>query len=134
MKTSRLQLAGIIARRVLDRKFGTRDAVSLAAYLLEERRTGDVDSLLRDVQAVWAESGYVEVVATSAHELTPQVVRDIEAEARKIYPEAKRIAVTARLDPEVVGGVRLDFAGHQLDLSIAARLQQFKTLAVHGKD
>ena len=134
MKTSRTQLAGIIGRRTLARQFGKAEVKSLAAYLLEEKRTGDVDSLLRDVQAVWAEHGFVEVVATSAHELSPQVVRDIEAEVRTIYPEAKRIAVAARLDPEVVGGVRLDFAGHQLDLSVAARLQQFKTLAVHGKD
>lgn len=134
MRASRLQLAGIIAQRTLERKFSKRDVMSLAAYLLEEKRTGEVDSLLRDVQAVWAERGFVEVVAASAHDLTLQIVRDIETEVRTVYPEAKRIVVAPKLEPEVVGGVRLEFADHQLDLSIAAKLQQFKTRAVHGKD
>lgn len=134
MKVPRKQLAGIVAQQTLAGGFGRAHVRSLAAYLLETGRTSEVDSLLRDVRQAWAERGYVDVTAASARPLAPSAERSIVAEVRSVYPEAKRIAVTPHIDSALVGGVRLDFAGHQLDLSIAGELQQFKTLAAHGKD
>jgi len=134
MKTPRTQLARIIASRTLKHGITKPDARALAAYLLEERRVGDVASLVRDVQADWADAGYVEVVAASAHELSPEVLKDIEAEARKAYPEAKTIHITQELQPDLVGGVKLTIVGRQLDLTIRSKLQQFKMWATNGKD
>jgi F0F1-type ATP synthase delta subunit len=134
MKTPRTDIASIIARRTLQSGMSKAEAMSLAAYLLEEGRTGELDSLLRDVQADWAKDGVVEVIASSAHELSPQVMKDIEAEARSIYKDAKRIIITTKIDPEIVGGVRLAFVDYRLDLSVAGELKKFKTLATNGKD
>ena len=135
MKAPRKQIAGVIADMSLAGQALTKvQATSLAAYLLETRRTGELDSLLRDVQSAWADQGYVEVIAASAHELSPQVVSDIEAEARRIYPDATRIVMTPKLDPAVVGGVQLSMVDYRLDLSVAGELKKFKLLAVHGKD
>ena len=134
MKTPRTDIAGIIARRTLRGGMSKAEITSLAAYLLEEGRTGELDSLLRDVQADWAKDGVVEVIASSAHELSPQVRKDIEAEARSIYRDAKRITVTSKLDPAVVGGVQLAFVDYRLDMSVAGELKKFKALATNGKD
>jgi F0F1-type ATP synthase delta subunit len=134
MKVPRKKIADIIARRALSKGFNKTQATSVAAYLLDEGRTGELDSLLRDVEEDWAEQGFVEVIATSAHELSAKVLQDIEVEVRKLYPNAKRIQVTPELDRSTVGGVRLVFANHRLDLSVASELQKFKTLAVQGKD
>lgn len=134
MKTPRSHLARIIAGRTLKSGLSKPMAQQLAAYLLEENRTGELASLIRDVQAEWAREGYVEVVAASAHELSPQVMKDIEAEARKVYPEAKTIRITPQLQPDLVGGVALTIIDHRLDLTTKAKLQQFKMMAVNGKE
>jgi F0F1-type ATP synthase delta subunit len=61
-------------------------------------------------------------------------MKDIETEAQSIYKDAKRIIITTKVDPEVVGGVRLAFVDYRLDLSVAGELKKFKTLATNGKD
>lgn len=134
MKAPRKRVAQVIADDTLSHGFDAAQAHSIAAYLLEERRTNELNSLLRDVQESWAERGYVEVVVHSAHELSDQVQRDVETEVRALYPNAKHVTVTGAIDPTVVGGVRLEFANRQLDLSIQSELNKFKTLAVKGKD
>ena len=134
MKTSLRTIAGIVARQSLGSTFGRPQAKALAAYLLSEHRTGELNSLLRDVQETWAEEGTVEVTATSARPLTEGVEADIEREVRRIYPNAKRIVISPRIDPSVIGGVRLSFVDYQLDLTIAGEVQKFKSLLTRGKD
>lgn len=134
MKTPRTRIAGVVADRTL--KSGTSQQLSreLAAYLLAERRTGELDSILRDVRADWAKAGYVEVVARSAHQLSDAVRADIERQAQSLYPAAKQIVVSQVLDPEVIGGVRLTIIDRQLDLSIETTLHRFKQLTLSGKE
>jgi F0F1-type ATP synthase delta subunit len=124
----------VIADRTLSRGASKRLSRELAAYLLTERRTGELDSLLRDVQADWAEAGHVEVVATSAFPLTPAVRRDIEKRVKAVYPRAKQVVINEVRDPAVIGGVRLNLPDRQLDLSVRTKLHRFKQLATAGKD
>jgi F0F1-type ATP synthase delta subunit len=134
MKTSRTRIAHTVADRAL--RGGSKKKLSqeVAAYLLSERRVGDLDSLLRDVQADWATAGFVEVLAASAHPLSAAVKADIEKRIKPLYPSAKRIIVTEVHDPAVIGGVRLSLANQQLDLSIEAKLNKFKQLTTAGKE
>ncbi len=128
MKASRTKLAHFIADKTLKDGVSRQFSQEVAAYLLSEHRVSELDSLLRDVQADWAGSGHVEVIASSAHPLTPMVRADIKAQVKQLYPTAKQIIVTEVHDPEVVGGVRLRLANQQLDLSIEAKLNRFKQL------
>jgi F0F1-type ATP synthase delta subunit len=98
------------------------------------KRTNELDSLLRDIRDAWARHGFVEVTAAGAHELSDKTREDITAEVRKLYPDARHIEIVETLDPSVVGGVRIEFANRQLDLSIENELSRFKTLAVNRKD
>jgi len=107
---------------------------SVASYLLETRRTGELDSLLRDISADWARVGQVEVLARSVHPLDDAARQDIIARVKPLYPKADKITVTGILDPEVVGGVRLSVADQQLDLSVEAKLNKFKQLVRAGKE
>ena len=133
MKTSRLQLSRLIARQTLAEQPNNL-AKQVAAYLISEHRTGELASLMRDVQAERAEHGYVEVVAHCAHELSEGVRRDIEAEARQLFPAARHVTVTEQLEPDLIGGVRLEIVDRQLDLSTRGQLQKFKMLAARGKE
>jgi F0F1-type ATP synthase delta subunit len=134
MKTSRTRIAHTIADRAMHGSSKKKLSQEVAAYLLSERRVGDLASLLRDVQADWAEAGFVEVLATSAHPLDAAVKANIEKRIKPLYPNAKRIIVTEVHDPAVIGGVRLSLANQQLDLSIETKLNKFKQLTTAGKE
>lgn len=131
MKASRTRLATTIADRTLqDGAISPEYARELAAYLLAERRSGELDSLLRDVQLAWAQAGYVEVLAYTAHPLTDVVKTEIAQEVQKHVAADARVVVTEVHDAHVVGGVRLAFAGQQLDMSVQAKLHKLKQLTV----
>ena len=134
MKTPRTRISSTIADRTLNSvRSGQKSAVQsvakeVAAYLLAENRVGELDSVLRDVQADWAEAGYVEVLAASAHPLSSDVRANITKQVKGLYPDAKQVIVTEVPDPTVIGGVRLSLANQQLDLSVEAKLNKFKQL------
>lgn len=134
MKTPRHQIAAALAQRSLGSVNTAEFAKEIAAYLLTARRTNELNSLLRDVSQYRADHGVVEVMALSAHPITKSVRTDIEQQVRVLYPSAKTVIVTERHDATVVGGVRLEFANQQLDLSVRAKLNRFKQLTAQGKE
>jgi F0F1-type ATP synthase delta subunit len=130
-KISRLKIAAVLADKV-DAGVGERQlSREIAAYLLNVRRTSELDSLLRDVMQIRADRGIVEVVAATAHPLTPTVIADIEKNIRTHFPTAKKVIVSEIHDDEVVGGVRLELANQQLDFSVRAKLNRFKQLTTN---
>jgi F-type H+-transporting ATPase subunit delta len=133
MKAPRTKIANTIADRSLKGTDSASLAKEVAAYLLSEGRVGELDSILRDVQADWADAGFVEVLAASAHPLSSDVKANITKQIKSLYPDAKQVIVTEVLDPEVIGGVRLSLANQQLDLSVEAKLNKFKQLTA-GKE
>jgi F0F1-type ATP synthase delta subunit len=134
MKAPRNRISKAIADRALKGGSDKKLAQEVAAYLLAERRTHELNSVLRDVQADWAEAGHVEVVASSAYPLTAAVKADINKQISKLFPNARTITVNEENDPEVIGGVRLSLANQQLDLSVEAKLNKFKQLTLSGKE
>lgn len=134
MKVARTRIAHAVADRTLKQGASRQLSRELAAYLLTERRTGELDSLLRDIQADWAEAGHVEVVARSAFPLTTIVRTDITRRVKAIYPDAKRVVINEIHDPEIIGGVRLNLPDQQLDLSLRTKLNTFRQLATQRKD
>ena len=107
-----------------------RVVVALGIYrsAIDSGRTGDLEPLLRDMAKQRVLAGIVEVTAFSAHSLAASVISDIHSEAKKLYPQAKRIIINERHDPDLIGGVRLEFPDYQLDLSIRSQLNRFRTL------
>jgi F0F1-type ATP synthase delta subunit len=134
MKVARTRIAHVVADRTLKQGASRQLSRELAAYLLTERRTGELDSLLRDIQADWAEAGHVEVVARSAFPLTVAVRTDITKRVKAIYPQAKQVVINEVHDPEAIGGVRLNLPDRQLDLSLRTKLNKFRQLATQRKD
>lgn len=124
-KLSRHELAEVVAN-LLEKNSSQRTAKSLAAYLLEQNRVGELDSLLRDLKQHRAEQGgVVELNAISAFKLSEQVKQDIQAQIKQLYPGVRQIIINERLDETVVSGVRLELANQQLDLTSRSKLNQF---------
>lgn len=130
MKASRTRLARLIADKTLKQGVSRRFNKEVAAYLLSEHRTNELDSLIRDVQADWAEAGHVEVVTRSAHALTGPVKDDIRREVKKVHPGAKQIVINEVVDPYIVAGVRLNLPDRELDLDARTKLNRFKQLVI----
>lgn len=134
MKAPRTRLARLVADQTLKQGVSKRFDREIAAYLLSEGRTNELDSLLRDVMNDWAEAGHVEVTARSAYPLTPAIQADIRREVKKVHPGAKQIVINEVVDPAIVGGVRLNLPNRQLDLSIRSKLNRFKQSVSAGKE
>ncbi|HSW79484.1 MAG TPA: F0F1 ATP synthase subunit delta [Candidatus Saccharimonadales bacterium] len=115
------QVAAVLA----DKSFSAKE---IAAYLLETGRTGELNSLTRDIVKVRAERGIVEATVVSAREITPGVRDEMTATVKKLFPEAKQIILNERIDANIIGGVRMEFPDSQLDLSIRNKLNRFKAL------
>jgi F0F1-type ATP synthase delta subunit len=130
MRAKRSKIASVVADKALKKGQTTQFSKEVAAYLLNERRANDLSSIMRDVQEAWAEAGYINVVATSAHNLTSEINRRIESIVKEIYPNANKIAIDHKHDLEVIGGVRLELAHIQLDLTIEGKLNMFKQLTI----
>jgi F0F1-type ATP synthase delta subunit len=134
MKLSRYQLAEVLAERSMSSFDSRTFSEEIAAYLLTEGRTGDLDSLIRDIMDYRAQHGIVEVRAISAHDLTPTIRKDITDRVKRQYPHAKSVIVSSLHDPLVIGGVRLELPNEQLDLSVRAKLSRFKQLTTAGRN
>lgn len=128
MNPSRHQLAEAIGKRSLRVSNSKKLAAQVAAYLLETNQTASLESLLRDVMAYRAEHGVVEARAVSAHELSGEVRRQIRLILQDQYPAMKESLVDSEIDPAVIGGVRIELPGEQLDATVAAKLNLFKKL------
>ncbi len=129
MKTPRNQIASVIAKLSLNSDVKSEDlGQEIAAYLLSEKRTGELDSLLRDVVSYRADQGIVEVTAVSANRLTPETRDEIRVQVHELYEGAQKIIINERVNKNIVGGVRLELIGRQLDLSVRAKLNRFKKL------
>jgi F0F1-type ATP synthase delta subunit len=131
-KVSRLKIAAAVADRIAEGLSEQQLSREIAAYLLSSRRTGELDSVMRDVMELRADEGIVEVTAVSAHPITDAVRTDIETTVRTHFPAAKKVIVSEQHDTSVVGGVRLELANSQLDLSVRAKLSRFKQLTNTG--
>lgn len=130
MKTPLHQLARVLAKRsMLPKLDQAQFAREIAAYLLETSRTGDVNSLAREmVKARTEQASIVEVTAVSAHELSDSVRSDIRTLTEKLFPQAKYIVLNERQEADIIGGVRLELPDAQLDLTVRGKLNRFKTL------
>jgi F0F1-type ATP synthase delta subunit len=133
-KLSRRHLAEVLGEKTLHIHDAKALTQSIAAFLLESGHTGDLGSLMRDIQAYRAEHGIVEATVVSAFPINKQVETDVRSVLHELYPHAKTMIINERVNPEIVGGLRLELAHDQLDLTVQGKLNTFKRLTALRKD
>lgn len=119
-----VQVLAKLSKELPVKKFATE----VANYLLSENRTGELDSLSRDLVSYRIKDGVVEVTAVSAYELTTGALSEVKAKVKQLYPKAHKIIINQRIDQDQVGGVRLELPDQQLDLTLRGKLNKFKQL------
>ena len=133
MSTTRHHLAQVIGERTMHVTNVKKLANEIAAYLLISGGTAELDSLMRDVMAYRAEHGVVEAEAVSVSPLSSKDISDVKNILKHEYPRAKTFTVDQHQDPAVMGGIKLDLPGEQLDLTVRAQVNKFKRLTTSGK-
>lgn len=128
MSFSRTKLANEIADKLANGE-ATGLAKQIAAYLIDSGKTGQLNSLVRDVmQMQKSKNNVLELTAISAHELGQEQIDDIESLVKNTSPGSGKVIINRQIDPSIIGGVRLEFANHLLDLSASAKLSRLKQL------
>ncbi len=134
MKVPRHILAQTIAERTLHISDSALLAREIAAYLLTERRTAELESILRDVMQYRASQGILEAELVSAYDVDQHVIEEVRQLLRRAYPKAKTVHISPRTDASVIGGLRVDMANEQLDMTLAAKLSTLKRLTAIDKE
>lgn len=97
----------------------------VAAYLVAERRVDEADLIVRDTESALAARGVVVADVTSASSLSAESRNAIEKFLVSTM-DARKVAFRETTDPTVIGGVRVETAGQQLDATFKTRLNQLK--------
>lgn len=98
----------------------------IAAYLIDNRATKDLEAIMREVERLRAEKGIVEATLVSAYPLTERVKAESKKLIQKQHPAAKAIVLNENVDPSVLGGLRIETGQTQFDTTIKAKLHKLE--------
>lgn len=98
----------------------------LAAFLIDNKRTNELDLIVRDIEYQLLLRGIVLAHVTSAFELASET-RAAITKMIKDKTDAKTIELQQLIEPNLLGGIRLDLPGMQLDNTISRRLTTLRT-------
>lgn len=120
-KLSNKELASVILQ-LSSKVSSKRLSKDVANYLASERRTSDLDAIMREVARQRQEAdGVTEVTATSAYPLSDNARREL----KKLLGIEKAV-VNEVIDKDTIGGVRMETSETMLDLTVRNRLNQLK--------
>lgn len=121
-KLSRRKIAELWADELIKGRDITKQ---IAAYLVSERRVDEAALIVRDTESALAERGIVVADLMSAHGLSDESRAAIQ-KFLTVRLGAQKVAFREQHDQSVIGGVRVDVAGQQLDATLRTRLNQLK--------
>lgn len=120
-KLSRRKLATYVANQAKDYIVPAALLKELAGYLVASRRVREADLVVRAIEDELATRGLVVADVASAHALSADEKAQI---AQRIG--AEHVVLRETVDPTLIGGVRIKTPGHEMDATIANKLQALK--------
>ena len=120
MNASRKQLITALLKLVDESSDRVALANSIAAYLINERRSKELGGLLRTLERTRYENdGILEVHAASATPLS----QEAKVLIKQLF-KADKVQIHEEHDADLIGGVRLRALDKVADLSISTKLQK----------
>lgn len=93
----------------------------IAAYLIETRRTKEISLLIKDIEHELMQRGTVTATVTSAFKLGDTSLSSIKSMIRRLT-DTKHVNLSTDVDRAVLGGIKLELPGKELDNTIARKL------------
>jgi F-type H+-transporting ATPase subunit delta len=119
-RLSRRKIAVYASEKLLSGTSKKEVLRELAAYLIDTRRTRELELLVRDIEDVLASRGVVVADVVSAHPLTAT----LKAEVNKMI--GGKVHIREAIDESVLGGIRIDLPGKRFDGTIRHKLNALK--------
>ena len=121
-RLSRRKIATFVTDKLLAGNHQAHEVMrELAAYLVTERRTRELDLVVRDIEAMLAAKGVVVADVASARPLDEAVKAEI---ATMLGAESVQLRET--IDETLLGGVRIDTPGKRFDGTIRHKLNALR--------
>lgn len=96
----------------------------VAGYLVENRRTKELNLILDDVAYELQNYGIVNARVSSRNELLDDIRTNIERFIKN-QTNAKSIILNETIDTSIIGGIKLEIPGKRLDSTINNKLNKF---------
>lgn len=126
MATKITELAEAILKLIEDNPSPKQAAQAVASYLVAERRTRELSSLLRQLEELrYKKDGTLEVTATTAHPLS-EASKDLIKKIFAPKQNSDKIMIHETIDNNALGGVRARALDKVADFSVQARLQRLR--------
>lgn len=126
IRLSRRIITSYIAGELAAGKETTLLINQLAAFLIESGRTKELELIVRDIEYELKNQGIVLARVTSAFDLATATQTAITHLIKK-HTSAQTIELQQFIDPTVLGGVKIDLPGLQMDMTIGHRLTTLRT-------
>ncbi len=124
-KLSRRKIAQYVALHTRDGRVAEAVVHEVATYLVESRRLRELPLVVRAIEDVLAERGVVVATVTSARPLD-----NILREAVKAQAGGSEVHLREVVDPNVIGGVRLQTPDALYDGTVQHKLQALRAAKV----
>lgn len=113
---------------LIDRKSSDKGIASqVASYLIDTKQTLKLDPLMRDVMSARELAGTYELDVTSAHELSQLQLGEIKAYIKAHFANCKHVTIHQKVDPTLLGGIRIESANYLIDRSLKSQLNHIKS-------
>ena len=126
-RISRRSLAEYIADRLV--AGDTTVIEQLAAYLIETRRTKQVDLYVSDIEYALIDRGVVIADVTSAHHLTAETKEAVTRFLSTAYA-AKTVELRHSLDASLSGGINIHTADAKYDTTVKRKITNLQKMKV----
>lgn len=120
-RVSRRKIALYVTQQLLEGAKQKAVMREVAAFLVETRRTRELDLVIRDIEGELAAHGIVVADVLSAYPLADELKKEV---ARLVG--AKDLQLRETIDPSVLGGMRVSVPGKRFDGTIRHKLEALK--------
>lgn len=121
-RLSRRKIATFVTDKLLSGNHQAHEVIrELAAYLVTERRTRELDLLVRDIEEKLAANGVVIADIATARPLDGAVKAEIAT-----MLDAKSVHLRESVDETLLGGIRIDTPGQRFDGTIRHKLNALR--------
>lgn len=121
LRISRRKLAAYTADKLASGKNAAIVIQELAAFLIDSRRTRELELLVRDIESALMDRGIVVADVITAYPLTDELKASI-----KQLAGGKTLALREAVDQTMLGGMRLTLPGKRLDATLYRKIQALK--------
>ncbi len=125
-RISRRKLADYAAQAIAEKRPFMKQ---LAAYLVVSNRIKEASLIVRDIEAALTKHGIVIADIAAARELDARLRAEINSFLSKEFADSQ-IYLRTKLEPDLIGGLRLRVNGQELDNTVRRRLTNLKASKV----